>query len=259
MNPTFRHPIAIRHREQLDIPVGREFDSLAGQVQAALRNLAAVVPTDLADLAGDLTAGSIPYADADGHLTEDNARLVWSASLGTLLVTRIVLAANSVATYPHVGGAIVDHYVDANNGTTVETDLYSDSLAGGTLGVNGDKILAQYGGVFAGSATSTQTLRVYFGGTKIFDSGALAIGAVTDSFDLYISVIRVSATVVRCTVSVTTNFATLNASATYTEVTGLTLANSQILKITGQAGGVGGGSNQITAKHGYVEWLPSAA
>lgn len=153
---------------------------------------------------------------------------------------------------------LFDHFADANNGTTVETDLYSDTLAAAQLAANGEKILAQYAGIFVGDATSTQRLKAYFGGTLIFDTGALGVGVSTISWDLYIMTMRVSSSVVRCSATLNTSFASLNAYAQYTEVTGLTLANTQILKITGTAAGVSGGSNQITAKEGYVEFKPAA-
>lgn len=153
--------------------------------------------------------------------------------------------------------ALFDHYTNANNGTTVETDLYSDTLAAARLAANGEKIEARYGGIFAGDATSSQQLRAYFGGTQVFDSGALLVGA-TNSWDLYVTVIRVSASVVRVSASMTSDFVSLPGSAVYTEVTGLTLANTQILKITGQAAGASGGSNQITAKLGRVTWQGAA-
>lgn len=154
---------------------------------------------------------------------------------------------------------LFDHYADANNGTTVETDLYSDTLAAGQLAANGEKISAQYGGLFVGDATSTQRLKAYFGGSLIFDTGALGLGVATDFWDLWVTVVRESSSVVRCSVAITTNASVLTASATYTRITGLTLTNTQVLKITGTAAGVSGGSNQITAKEGYVQWLPAAA
>jgi len=153
---------------------------------------------------------------------------------------------------------LFDHFADANNGTTVETDLYSDTLAAGQFATNGDKVFTQYGGTFTGDATSTQRLRMYFGGTLIFDSGALGIGAVTASWNMNATIVRESSSIVRCSVSLNTSFATLNAYATYTKVTGLTLANTQIVKITGTAAGVTGASNQITASEGCIEYEPAA-
>lgn len=153
--------------------------------------------------------------------------------------------------------SLFDHFVDANNGTTVETDLYTDTLVASTLSVNGEKVIAHYQGIFTGAAAATQQLKVYFGGTVIYDSGALSIGIATNQWTANVSVIRVSSSVVRCSVWVNSDFATLFPYSKYTEVTGLTLTNTQIIKITGTAAGAGGASNQITAKEGYVRWLPA--
>ena len=155
-------------------------------------------------------------------------------------------------------GTIFDHYADANNGTTVETDLYSDTLPASILNVNGDKISAYYGGIFTGAAAATQQLKIYFGGTLIYDSGALSIGVATNYWTAQVECIRVSSSVVRCNVSVSSDFATLFPYSKYTEVTGLTLTNTQIIKCTGQAAGAGGASNQITAKQGSVDWKSAA-
>lgn len=149
---------------------------------------------------------------------------------------------------------LFDHFADANNSGTGETDLYSDTIAAAQLATNGDKLLGDYGGVFSGAVSATQQLRAYFGGTLVFDSGALAIGVATPSWDIYLTLIRVSSSVVRCVASITTSSAALSSSAQYTEVTGLTLANTQILKITGTAGGVAGASSQITAKLSTVSY-----
>jgi len=165
---------------------------------------------------------------------------------------------NQTTAIAKVGGVIFDHFVDVNNSGTNETDLYSDSMPANVLNVNGDKLEIQYGGTFSGAASATQELRAYFGGTLIFDSGALSIGVATDSWNLYVTIIRDSSSSIRCSSSLTTNFATLSAYAKYTAVTGLTLSNANILKITGQAGGIGGASNQITASEGYVEWKSAA-
>ncbi len=153
---------------------------------------------------------------------------------------------------------LFDHFADANNGTTVETDLYSDTIPAARLAANGEKLEAEYTGVFSGDATSTQQLKVYFGGTAIFDSTALAIGVATPSWETRVTISRVSASVVRCAVVFTSSSAALAEQTTYTEVTGLTLANTQVMKITGTAAGATGASNQITAKKSYVAWMPAA-
>lgn len=155
------------------------------------------------------------------------------------------------------GGSLFDHNTDAGNGTTVETDLYTNTLVAAALTTNGDKVTAVYSGIFVNS-TSTKQLKVYFGGTAIFDSGALSTAAA-GHWEVYVAVIRVSSSVVRCSVSMSASGVGTLAAANYTEVTGLTLANTQVLKITGTAAAVGAATNDIVAKLGIVEFLPAAA
>ncbi len=153
---------------------------------------------------------------------------------------------------------LFNHFADAGNTTTGETDLYSDTIPAGQLTINGDKINSFYGGIFVSSATATRQIRVYFGGTLIFDSGALSISAGSDSWAVYVELIRVSSSVVRGVVTMSTTGAAINAYCSYVEVTGLTLTNTQILKITGQAAAVGAASNDIVAKQSYVEFKGAA-
>lgn len=153
------------------------------------------------------------------------------------------------------GGSLdlFDHYADAGNGTTVETDLYSDTIPAARLGANGDKLEAEYGGVFVSSVTATRQIKIYFGGTAIFDSGALTL-SLSAAWTIYVTIIRVSATVIRYMISMTTEGAALAAYTAVGEVTGLTLSGTNVLKITGQAAGTGAATNDIVAKMGYVEW-----
>ncbi len=156
-----------------------------------------------------------------------------------------------------VGGTIFDHYADVgNNSGTGETDLYSDTTIANTLKVNGDKITAQYGGIFANLLTATVELRVYFGGTKIYDSGTATLGADV-GWNVSTVVQRDTSTTVRCTTILTTTGASSATYAQYTRVTGLTLSSTNILKITGQSAGTGNATNDIVAKQGYVEFKPA--
>lgn len=168
------------------------------------------------------------------------------------------LAAGSSTAVAKLGGVIFDHYADGGNGTTVETDLYSDTLPASILATNGDKITAYYGGIFVSSATATRQIKVYFGGTVVFDSGALSISAGSDAWYVQTTVFRESSTVIRAITTMSTTGAAINAYCTYTRVTGLTLTNTQIVKVTGQAAGVGAATNDIVAKVGSVEWWSAA-
>lgn len=156
-----------------------------------------------------------------------------------------------------LGGILFDHIADAGNSGTNETDLYLDSTTANTLNGNGDKILAEYGGTFVNS-TSTKEIKVYFASTTIFDTGALTIAAGADSWGVHVLVQRESSTVVRCTVTATTTGGSTGAYATYTRITGLDFTAINLLKISGQAAGVGAATNDVLAKHGYIEFKPSA-
>lgn len=152
---------------------------------------------------------------------------------------------------------LVDHYTTVGNGTTVETDLYSDTLAAGLLATNGDKVSATYGGSFVSSGTATREVKLYFAGTVIFDSGALTL-SLSAAWNMDVLIIRVSASVIRYAISFTTEGAALAAYTAVGELTGLTLANTAVLKVTGQAAGIGAASSDILAKLGTVSFVPAA-
>ena len=75
---------------------------------------------------------------------------------------------------------------------------------------------------------ATKKVKVYFGGTAIFDSGDMTSVTLYD-LDLNVSIIRDGSTSVRCVVSCTP---LANTYTTITKVTGLTLSSTNILKVT---------------------------
>lgn len=207
------------------------------------------------------TANQIPTVNAGAtalnylYAINQNIQTVDNVTFNSATLTTPLSVANG-GTGQTASRRLFTDFADANNGTTVETDLYTHNIPAGKLTSNGDTIFGEYYGVFSGAVSATQQLKVYFGGTAIFDSGALAIGVATPSWDIYVSIIRVSSSIVRCAVSITTSSAALASTAQYTAVTGLTLANAQTMKITGTAAGVGGGSSQITAKGSFIDYEP---
>lgn len=180
-----------------------------------------------------------------------------SASATPSVKTLFLSAGNSSGNIAKVGGTIFDHFVDAGNTTTTETDLYTDTVSASVLGTNGDKIEVDYGGIFVSSGTATREVKVYFGGTAIFDTGALTL-SLSAAWTAWVLIIRVSATVIRYMVSFTTEGAALSAYTATGELTGLTLSGTNIIKVTGQAAGVGAATNDIVAKLGTVQWKSAA-
>jgi hypothetical protein len=170
---------------------------------------------------------------------------------------RMKLTQGGSTGFCNLGGVIFNHFADAGNGTTVETDLVSDTTAASCLNVNGDKLEGEYGGTFVSSATATRQIKLYFGGTAIFDTGTLTL-SLSSAWTMYATIIRVSATVVRYMVSLATEGAALSAYTAVGELTGLTLSATNIMKVTGQAAGVGAASNDIVLKLSSLSWHPAA-
>lgn len=195
-------------------------------------------------------------APADGDLSTSEAAW-WLVNTATSPDIRFKLkdAAGTVFSVA-VAMTLFAHHANAGNVTTGETDLYSDTIPANRLAANDETLEAEYGGVFVSSATATRDIKLYFGGTVFFDSGALTL-SLSAAWTIYVSLIRVSATVVRYMVSMTTEGAALAAYTAVGEITGLTLSNTNILKITGQAAGVGAATNDIVAYMSKVVWQPA--
>lgn len=185
---------------------------------------------------------------------------------GTLAGTVAGFSFNSIAGDPRavnsngvaysIGGSIKDYFTDVNNGTTVETDLYTFTTIASTLSTDGDKLYIKYIGTF-NDVTATTQLKIYFGGTAIGDTGALTISA-TGGWEANATIIRTSSTTVRTSVNISTPGASTALYTKETDVTGLTLSNTNIVKITGTAAGASGGSNDITSKFGSIFFVPAA-
>lgn len=156
-----------------------------------------------------------------------------------------------------LGRTLFDHYADSSVGGA-EADIFSNTLAAGLLAANGDKVIASYGGNFVTLGTETVQIKAYFAGTAIWDSTGIAVTTGTTSWGVRVEIIRVSSSVVRYNVRLTTTGASGFVYNTVGELTGLTLANTAVLKITGTSSGVGSGAGDIVGKMGYGQWLPAA-
>lgn len=155
-----------------------------------------------------------------------------------------------------VGGVIADFYTDVNNSSTTETDLYTYTTPARTLDATGEKLTATYSGTF-NDITATGQLQLYFGGTSIGNTGTLTVSA-TGGWKADVFLIRTGSTTARAIVNISTPGASTAVYTTETDLTGLTFSNTNIIKITGTAGGAGGGSSDITAKLGTISWMPAA-
>jgi hypothetical protein len=206
-----------------------------------------------------------------GNYTEDGAVGIYIDSACTNIMTRNNYLKRNATPITNLGtstdaagniitaaprGVIADHFADAGNTTTTETDLYTDTTVANQLFIDGDKLKATYAGIFVNS-TSTKQLKAYFAGTAIFDSTALTTSATTN-WELKVMIIRSSSTTARCSVTLSLTGASTTTATTYTALTGLTLSGTNILKITGTAASTGAATNDIVAKLGVIESLQAA-
>lgn len=152
-----------------------------------------------------------------------------------------------------VGGNLFNHFADVSVGGA-ETDIFTNTLAVNTFNGNGDKVIASYGGNFVTVGTEIVQLKVYFAGTAIWDSTGIAVTTGTTSWNVDVKIIRVSSTVIRYNVTLNTTGASGFVYCSVGELTGLTLSNTNILKITGTSSGVGSGVGDIVGKMGYVKF-----
>lgn len=150
------------------------------------------------------------------------------------------------------GGALADFFTDVNNSGTGETDLYTYTTPANTIEANGGKLTFDLSGTF-NDLTATGQLQMYFAGTNIGNTGALTISA-TGAWSATGMIIRTGASTARAVIRISTPGASTATYTSETDITGITFSNTNILKITGTAGGASGGSSDITAKLGSIYW-----
>lgn len=137
----------------------------------------------------------------------------------------------------------------------VEQDLYSDTLAAGQFAADGDCVYVDFTVQYAGGA-ATRRVRYYVAGTLVYDTAAIAAAGNTTG-NGWVWIIREDASTLRVTASGLGNNNTSSTvvASTYTRISGLTLTNTQIIKITGQSSLAA--ANDITAVAESVSYLPA--
>jgi len=186
-----------------------------------------------------------------------SANLTWDNSNQRLAATIMrsslyqLLIGNAYRTVGRCTLAV--HYADGSSTHTdgTEDDLYTDTLLQNVLYINGDIVEAEYAIDIVGSATATRRVRAYFGGTVVLDSGTQTFASGGACF-VYVTVTKETDTVVRVRAEFVASGITLQPTVTNTRITGLTLSNTQIIKITGVAASTGAASGDIVAKSGLV-------
>lgn len=204
----------------------------------------------MADAVGGLTSGRVPFGTTNGRLL-DSADLTFNDTTNVVTVT-----AGTGSGAAKLGGGFFDHSATSTVGGA-EADIYTDTLPASTFAVNGDKVSAYYAGNFVTVGTESVQLKVYLAGTAVWDSTGVAVTTGTTSWAIRVEVIRASSTSLTYIVTLSTTGASAFNYATSGVLTGLTLANTAILKATGTSTGVGSGSGDIVGNSGAVFYYPS--
>ena len=118
-------------------------------------------------------------------------------------------------------------------GTTSETDLGSLTITGGTISATG-RIVLEAAGTITGAA-GTKRLRVYFGGTSLYDSTA---AAGTADWFVRLIISNTASNAQRVSVEAHDHTNTTNYLFDYTTAA-IDTASNAILKITGTLGNTG--------------------
>lgn len=170
--------------------------------------------------------------DFDKSLTVNNLIVDTLLTSPSATLTAGTVKAGSSSTSARIGGVIeVDIVSAATTAVTTEEILYTRSILGSTLAVDGQALEVLVGGSFAATAT-VKTVKVHFGGTSV------TLNATTGSpngvdFTGKVTIFRTSATA-----QLINKEATAGAVVQATGVTTAaeTLANAITLKVTGQNG-----------------------
>jgi hypothetical protein len=164
------------------------------------------------------------------------------------IVADVVPSSNSL---PHT---LNKQRTPVGNTGTSESDLFTYTVPGNTLNTDDQSIDFKIDGLF-NDATSTANLKIYFGGTVFGATGALTV-SVTSSWIAKGWIIRTGTTTAHAVVEYSTPGCTTPSVVTYLDLTGLDFTSTNVFKITGQAGGAGGGTDDIKASSWIVAYQP---
>ena len=118
------------------------------------------------------------------------------------------------------------------NVTTGEDDLQSYTVPAATLAATGDHLTFTAAGTFAATANNKR-IRVKYGASTLYDTGALAITAASD-WSLDATIIRTGAATQKCVVRFVASDAGVADSTDYSTAAE-TLSGTVVLKLTGEA------------------------
>lgn len=140
--------------------------------------------------------------------------------------------AGSATNLVRAGGVLFVDTTQTGNVGVGEDVLQTNAIPANALAANGDGLYVRYNGTF-GASINTKTIKVKFGATTIFDTGALAITSA-GSWWIDVTIRRTGAATQKCAVAFHSSDSVLSASTGYATAAE-TLSGIVGLQLTGEA------------------------
>lgn len=141
------------------------------------------------------------------------------------------------------------------NTSTTETDLYTYTMPANTMTITDDEIEFTGFGNFT-DASATADMKLYFAGTVVFDTGALGLAGGANAYSWKLVVKRTGTTTATAHGILSTRSGTSITSEGFLDLTSQDFTTTNIIKITGTAGGGTGGTGDIIGKSGKIVFFP---
>jgi hypothetical protein len=151
-----------------------------------------------------------------------------SLSVNGALTVRAGLSAGVIA---KVGGTINSSITTAGNVGAGEDDLFLYEVPANTLNDDKSSLIAYASGTFAANANNKR-IKVKFGGTNIFDTGALALNA--GDWTVHVQIYRTASATQKAVVTINTSNSTLYTTTDYSTAA-VDLTTPLELKVTAEA------------------------
>jgi hypothetical protein len=190
------------------------------------------------------------YSPGTGRLSIRTDKLEMNSS-------NVSIRLGNSTTQGRVSAYFVTYSTTVSNSGTNETQLFNSLLPTALLSKTGSTTESYYAGRFISSATATRQLKAKFAGITVFDSSALTLSA-NAGWVLTGTVMRVNATGAKAMYVLSTSGVTTEVYTQYTELNNLNFGSSLRMNITGTAAGAGAATGDISAKMGYLQWIPNA-
>lgn len=144
----------------------------------------------------------------------------------------------------------------AQNSGTSETDLFTKTIAANTLTTDKQTLNFEIDGEFNDN-TATAQLKLYFAGNVTLNTGAINISTAFTAWRLKGYIIRTSSSTAHVTYELHAPGLATPVFVGYNNLTSLDFTTTNIIKISAQAGGAGGGNGDITAHSWQVTYKPA--